>query len=115
MKLALNTRPKMFNLHRRKIPSAMLTLVIIGIFIALEEWEEGEDQREEQDFASATFADIVRLYNTLLIDKIHDAKVSNGAEKYHTLIACLYRDAKAGKGISVALNQNPDMDLEGME
>ncbi|KAJ3794257.1 hypothetical protein GGU11DRAFT_748134 [Lentinula aff. detonsa] len=53
----------------------MLTLVIIGIFIALEEWEEGEDQREEQDFASATFADIVRLYNTLLIDKIHDAKL----------------------------------------
>ncbi|KAJ3991027.1 hypothetical protein F5050DRAFT_1813083 [Lentinula boryana] len=92
----------------KEIPSAMLTLVIVGIFAALKEWEEGEDQREEQDFASATFADVVGLHNALLIDKIRDAKVGNGAEKYHTLMARLYRDAKAGKGISVALDQVPD-------
>ncbi|KAJ3793787.1 hypothetical protein GGU11DRAFT_848399, partial [Lentinula aff. detonsa] len=88
----------------KEIPSAMLTLVIVGIFAALKEWEEGEDQREEQDFASATFADVVGLHNALLIDKIRDAKIGNGAGKYHTLMARLYRDAKAGKGISVALD-----------
>ncbi|KAJ3734610.1 hypothetical protein DFJ43DRAFT_1037796 [Lentinula guzmanii] len=99
----------------KEIPSAMLTLVIVGIFAALKEWEEGEDQREEQDFASATFADVVGLHNALLIDKIRDAKVGNGAGKYHTLMARLYRDAKVGKGISVALDQVPDVDLEGME
>ncbi|KAJ3993060.1 hypothetical protein F5050DRAFT_1714798 [Lentinula boryana] len=98
----------------KEIPSAMLTLVIIGIFAALKEWEEGKDQHEEQYFASTTFADIVGLHNALLIDKIRDAKVGNGAEKYHILMARLYCDAKAGKGISVALNQVPDVDLEGM-
>ncbi|KAJ3993928.1 hypothetical protein F5050DRAFT_1714089 [Lentinula boryana] len=98
----------------KEIPSAMSTLVIVGIFAALKEWEEGKDQHEEQYFASTTFADIVGLHNALLIDKIRDAKVGNGAEKYHILMAHLYCDAKAGKGISVALNQVPDVDPEGM-
>ncbi|KAJ3816722.1 hypothetical protein F5880DRAFT_191113 [Lentinula raphanica] len=78
----------------KEVPHAMLSLVVIAVFAAIKEWEGGKDEREKQEFVASTFADQYTLHTALINEKIRNAKVGNGAEKYHTLMARLYREAK---------------------
>ncbi|KAJ4485649.1 hypothetical protein J3R30DRAFT_1386995 [Lentinula aciculospora] len=78
----------------KEIPQAMLSLVIIGVFAAIKEWERGKDGRERQEFIASTFADQYTLHTTLINEKILNSKVSHGAQKYHTLMARLNREAR---------------------
>ncbi|KAJ3766342.1 hypothetical protein FB446DRAFT_794204 [Lentinula raphanica] len=79
--------------NAKEVPHAMLSLVVIAVFAAIKEWEGGKDEREKQEFVASTFADQYTLHTALINEKIRNAKVGNGAEKYHTLMARLYREA----------------------
>ncbi|KAJ3759124.1 hypothetical protein EV360DRAFT_69773 [Lentinula raphanica] len=100
----------------KEVPQAMLSLVVIAIFAAIKEWEGGKDERDKQEFVASTFSDQYTLHATLLNEKIRNSNVGDGAQKYHTLMARLYREAKSGSGtaMDVASTLMPDIDLAGM-
>ncbi|KAJ3966649.1 hypothetical protein EV361DRAFT_934169 [Lentinula raphanica] len=101
----------------KEIPQAMLSLVIIGIFAAIKEWEGGKDEREKQEYVASTFADQYTLHEAIIKEKILNSKVSDGPQKNHTLMARLYREAKSGAGTAADSSDvlMPDIDLAGMD
>ncbi|KAJ4483961.1 hypothetical protein J3R30DRAFT_3752888 [Lentinula aciculospora] len=96
----------------KEVPEAMLSLVVVTVFAALKEWEEGKTERQKQDFAATSFNETYTLHKATLLDKILKSKVGDGTQKYHMLMARLYREGKAGIADSV---ETPDLDFEGME
>ncbi|KAJ3979305.1 hypothetical protein F5890DRAFT_1558907 [Lentinula detonsa] len=101
----------------KEIPRAMLSLVVIGVFAAIKEWEGGKDERDKHEFITTAFADQYTLHTNVMNEKILKSKVGNGTQKYHTLMARLYREAKSGTGTSSDLSDTlmPDVDFAGME
>ncbi|KAJ4475631.1 hypothetical protein J3R30DRAFT_3501388 [Lentinula aciculospora] len=79
----------------KEVPEAMLSLAVVTVFAALKEWEEGKTERQKQDFAATSFHETYTLHKATLLDKILKSKVSDGAQKYHMLMARLYREGKA--------------------
>ncbi|KAJ4475496.1 hypothetical protein J3R30DRAFT_3499809 [Lentinula aciculospora] len=79
----------------KKVPEAMLSLAVVTVFAALKEWEEGKTERQKQDFAATSFNETYTLHKATLLDKILKSKVGDGAQKYHMLMARLYREGKA--------------------
>ncbi|KAJ3767528.1 hypothetical protein FB446DRAFT_707738 [Lentinula raphanica] len=99
----------------KEVPQAMLSLVVIAVFAAIKEWEGGKDERDKQEFVASTFSDQYTLHATLLNEKIRNSNVGDGVQKYHTLMARLYREAKSGSATAtdVASTLMPDIDLAG--
>ncbi|KAJ3817163.1 hypothetical protein F5880DRAFT_1631790 [Lentinula raphanica] len=97
----------------KEVPQAMLSLVVIAVFAAIKEWEGGKDERDKQEFVASTFSDQYTLHATLLNEKIRNSNVGDGAQKYHTLMVRLYREAKSGSATAtdVASTLMPDIDL----
>ncbi|KAJ4470136.1 hypothetical protein J3R30DRAFT_3538987 [Lentinula aciculospora] len=79
----------------KEVPEAMLSLAVVTVFAALKEWEEGKTERQKQDFAATSFNETYTLHKATLLDKILKSKVGDGAQKYHMLMARLYREGKA--------------------
>ncbi|THV01860.1 hypothetical protein K435DRAFT_792953 [Dendrothele bispora CBS 962.96] len=95
----------------KEIPTAMLALAGVAIFAALKEWSSGV--QVEEDFSAADFAEEYENHVNMLNLKILRPDKS-GREKYHTLMAHLFRESNRRSGVASNTSQLPDIDFDGM-
>ncbi|KIK50426.1 hypothetical protein GYMLUDRAFT_78505 [Collybiopsis luxurians FD-317 M1] len=97
--------------NAKEIPQAVLGLVSVAIYAALQEWKDGQTECQHDNFVSADFRDEYELHMKLIDKKILKPDGS-GKGKYHTLMAWLYHETQLSTGVDDGL---PDLDFDGME
>ncbi|THU76764.1 hypothetical protein K435DRAFT_878754 [Dendrothele bispora CBS 962.96] len=96
----------------KEIPKPMLALAGVAIFAALKEWTSGN--QEDEDFSAADMQEEYDKHIALIDTQILKPDRS-GKEKYHNLMAYLYRQANGRPSASAKPSKLPQIDFDGME